>query len=101
MLIKAGFSRRIPPGEIRKASRLKKGERGVWQRRFWEHMIRDQNDYANHVNYIHYNPVKHGHVALAADWPYSSIHRHIAANLLPRDWGGGGEINELNGYGER
>jgi putative transposase len=101
MLIKAGFSRRIPPCEVRNASRLKKGERGIWQRRFWEHMIRNQNDHVNHVDYVHYNPVKHGYVALAADWPYSSIHRHIAAGRLPRDWGGREGINEQNGYGER
>ena len=74
-LIKAGFSRRIPKTEWRNVSRVDKGERGVWQRRYWEHLIRDERDYARHVDYIHFNPVKHGYVQRAADWPYSSIHR--------------------------
>lgn len=54
MLIKSGFSRRLPLGERRNKSRMAKGERGIWQRRFWEHLIRDENDYERHVNYIHY-----------------------------------------------
>ena len=59
-LIKAGFSRAIPLGEKRSSSRIKRGERGLWQRRYWEHLIRDERDFQNHVNYIHRNPVKHG-----------------------------------------
>ena len=74
MLIKAGFSRRMAATERRNLSRKTKGERGIWQRRYWEHQIRDENDFARHVDYIHYNPVKHGHVTDAIDWPYSSIH---------------------------
>lgn len=100
MLIKAGFSRRLTNGERRSASRISKGERGIWQRRYWEHLIRDRHDYNKHVDYIHYNPVKHGHAARAADWPNSSIHRYIAAGLIDRDWGGVGESEE-SGYGER
>lgn len=59
-LIKAGFSRAIPTQERRSASRIKRGERGIWQRRYWEHMIRDDTDFRQHVDYIHWNPVKHG-----------------------------------------
>ena len=85
-LIKAGFSRGLPRSEPVSASRQRKGERGIWQRRYWEHLIRDDNDYARHVDYIHYNPVKHGHVTRAVDWPHSSIHRFIEEGLLPKNW---------------
>ncbi len=67
-LIKSRFSQRIDAGERMSASRARKGERGIWQRRFWEHAIRDDSDYARHVDYIHYNPVKHGHCEQASDW---------------------------------
>jgi len=99
-LIKAGFSRRIPKTERRNVSRADKGERGIWQRRYWEHMIRGEGDYARHVDYIHYNPVKHGYVPRAADWPYSSIHRYIAAETLTQDWSAG-EGEEDGKFGER
>ncbi len=56
-------------------SRQKKRELGIWQRRFWEHRIRDETDYWNHVHYIHYNPVKHKLVGRIEDWPYSTYHR--------------------------
>ncbi|WP_288006777.1 REP-associated tyrosine transposase [Acidiphilium sp.] len=59
-------------------SRIGKREPGIWQRRFWEHTIRDDADYAAHVDYIHFNPVKHGLVAGVEDWPYSSFHRAVA-----------------------
>ena len=98
-LIKAGFSRRIPKTERRNSSRADKGERGVWQRRYWEHMIRDEGDYTRHVDYVHFNPVKHGYASRAADWPYSSIHRYIAAGTLTRDWGVG-EGEEAGKFGE-
>ncbi|HEX7341212.1 MAG TPA: transposase [Rhodanobacteraceae bacterium] len=87
MLIKAGFSRALPRLEEVSASRRRKGERGIWQRRFWEHQIRDERDFASHVDYVHINPVKHGYVAKAAAWPYSSIHRYIRHGVLPADWG--------------
>lgn len=64
-----------------------KGERSVWQRRFWEHQIRDDEDFARHVDYIHFNPVKHGWVMRARDWPYSSLHRYVREERLPADWG--------------
>ncbi|MBI3872948.1 MAG: hypothetical protein HY304_07740 [candidate division Zixibacteria bacterium] len=57
------------------ASRESRAEHYIWQRRFWEHLIRDQDDLNRHINYIHYNPVKHGLVSEAVDWPYSTVHR--------------------------
>ena len=90
MLIKAGFSRVVPKGERIRAARLRKGERGLWQRRFWEHLITNETDLRRHVDYVHINPVKHGYVARASDWPYSSIHRYIGRGLVPVDWAGDG-----------
>ena len=87
--IKTAFSRRLPPGEHRSASRVSKGERGIWQRRFWEHTIRDDQDYGAHLDYIHFNPVKHGLVADVARWSYSSFHRCGAKGLYPVGWAGG------------
>jgi putative transposase len=100
MLIKAGFSRHIAHGERRNASRIAKGERGIWQRRYWEHLIRDELDYERHVDYVHYNPVKHGYVLRAADWPYSSIHRYIAHGMIDCSWGSRVEIKDGDDYGE-
>ena len=87
-LIKATFSRSLPRIEPIKASRERKGERGIWQRRFWEHRIRDASDFERHVDYIHLNPRKHGHVNRLIDWPWSSFHRYVERGLLPKDWGG-------------
>lgn len=75
-LIKARFSRALPPGNLRR-SHVVRQERGIWQRRFWEHHIRDAGDMAAHVNYCWINPVKHGLVERPEDWPYSSIHRDL------------------------
>ena len=87
-LIKTTFSRGLPHGEPRSASREARGERGIWQRRYWEHLIRDDEDFARHADYIHINPVKHGHVKQAAEWPHSSFHRYVRAGILPLDWAG-------------
>ena len=67
----------IPRTERISKSRIRKSERGIWQRRYWEHAIRDDRDYQNHVDYIHFNPVKHGHAKAAKDWPHSSFHRWV------------------------
>jgi putative transposase len=75
MLIKRYFSLEISKTENINQARLKKRERGIWQRRFWEHVIRDERDYLNHIEYIHINPIKHGYVKDVKDWPYSSIHK--------------------------
>jgi len=88
-LIKTRFAAGIPAGERLSIRRAAKGERGIWQRRFWEHTIRDEADYAAHVDYIHFNPVKHGYARRAADWPHSSFHRFVADGLLSADWGAG------------
>jgi putative transposase len=68
--------------------RYRNGELALWQRRYWEHTIRDEADFARHVDYVHYNPVKHGFVARVCDWPYSSFHRHVRRGLLSQDWAG-------------
>ena len=85
-LIKAGFAKRLPKTERRSEVRVNRGERGIWQRRFWEHAIRDEWDYASHMDYLHFNPVKHGHVGRVADWPYSSFTRCVERGLYPHDW---------------
>ncbi|MCP3369077.1 REP-associated tyrosine transposase [Bradyrhizobium cajani] len=76
-----------------------RGEFALWQRRFWEHTIRDETDFERCTDYIHYNPVKHGLVASPIDWPHSSLHRYVRAGVLPADWGGAGEIT--GNFGER
>ncbi len=101
MLIKAGFFRRIPKIERINASRRSKGERGIWQRRFWEHTIQDEADFRHHVDYIHYNLVKHGYVTRPADWPNSSIHRYIRNGQLPADWGATSPENDKRSGGDR
>ena len=88
MLIKQKFSRCVPPGERVSTSRARRTERGIWQRRYWEHLIRDERDLRNHIDYIHFNPVKHGHVARVCDWPHSSFHRFVREGVLPANWSG-------------
>ena len=85
-LIKPAFSRQIAAGESISLSRHLKRERGIWQRRYWEHCIRDEQDLQRHIDYIHYNPVKHGYVQRPIDWPFSSIHRYVRAGMLTVDW---------------
>lgn len=99
-LIKSSFSRVLPHGETVSTSRAAKGERGIWQRRYWEHTLRDEDDYARHVDYIHFNPVKHGHVRRVRDWPYSSFHRMVRLGVYPEDWAGDAE-DDGGAFGER
>lgn len=99
-LIKAGFSRALPQGEPVSASRLRKRERGIWQRRYWEHTLRDEDDFARHVDYIHFNPVKHGHARHVQDWPFSCFHRMVRLGIYPADWGDGPEEQGI-GFGEQ
>lgn len=84
--LKAAFTRTIGSPAPRSMSRALRRERGVWQRRYWEHLIRDQDDYDRHVEYIHFNPIKHGHVRSVADWPYSSFYRFVRDGMLPANW---------------
>jgi putative transposase len=94
-VIKSNFSRAIPATQIQNESRIRRGERAIWQRRFWEHLIRDQADFNAHMDYLHFNPVKHGLVKSVADWPYSTFHHLVAAQIYPPDWAAG-EAIELN-----
>ncbi|HEX8202004.1 MAG TPA: transposase [Isosphaeraceae bacterium] len=89
--IKEEFTRHFLDGggpELpRSVSRRRRQERAVWQRRFWEHTIEDEEDFARHVDYIHYNPVKHGLVRCPRDWPYSSFQRYPKRGVYDPDWG--------------
>ena len=87
--IKIRFVHKLPRTERRSKVRIAKGERSIWQRRFWEHVIRDENDYMCHVDYVHWNPMKHGLVKNVKDWPYSSFHRYVKEGIYPEDWAGG------------
>jgi putative transposase len=73
--------------QTRSESRIRQRRHGVLQRRYWEHAIRDEEDYARHFDYIHYNPVKHEYVESARDWPYSTFHRWVKQGVYPPDWG--------------
>ncbi len=99
-MIKGGFSRGLPPGGARSSSKISKREKGIWQRRFWEHAIRDDADFSRHVDYIHFNPVKHGLVSRVQDWPHSSFHQFVKRGDLPEDWGG--DVLDISGatFGE-
>jgi putative transposase len=91
--------RDLPPknsrGERLSARRLQKGERGIWPRRFWEHVIRDERDYERHVDYIHYNPVKYGQVTKVAAWPYSSFHRYVERGIYNLEWAADDNVRSL------
>lgn len=91
MLLKQSFTRRLTElGALAPQAEQPRGhvgERTVWQRRFWEHQICDEAELARHIDYIHFNPVKHGWVLRARDWPYSSLHRFVREGKLPQDWG--------------
>ena len=88
------------PASAISASRAAKGERGIWQRRYWEHTIRDERDFARHVDYVHINPVKHRLVTRVRDWPHSSFHRMVKLGVYPEDWAG--DAADADGeFGER
>ena len=98
-LIKNRFARALPKQEVLNAVRMARNERGIWQRRFWEHLIRDEADYARHVEYCYINPLKHGFVKRVRDWPHSSFHRDVRAGIFPLDWAGDCETS--GDFGER
>jgi putative transposase len=95
-LIKTRFTRHCPehlkttPSE----TRIRKREQAIWQRRYWEHQLRGERDFERHVDYIHWNPVKHGLATRPVEWPHSSFHRFVQQGLLPEDWGGDGVAEE-------
>ena len=100
-LIKSYFSRRCDTGYqgAVSASRKRKKERAVWQRRFWEHQIRDETDFIRHLEYIHYNPVKHGLVKASKDWEYSSFHRYVRQGDYDELWGTGVDVSFVDNIG--
>ncbi len=98
-MIKTRFARAVPNGEHLNAARERRGERGIWQRRFWEHLIRSDEDYARHVEYCWINPMRHGLVTRVADWPHSSFHRDVETGIVPADWAG--DIGVPGDFGER
>ena len=80
-------------------SEVKRNERGIWQRRFLEHQIRNESDFIKHMDYIHYNPIKHGLVERVTDWEYSSFHRCVRQGFYSEDWGGG-SIDFLDSFSD-
>jgi putative transposase len=103
-LIKAKFSKEgkafFHEDQAVNSSRIRRRETHIWQRRFWEHAIRDDADYGRHVDYIHYNPVKHGMVDRVGDWPHSSFHRFVREGLYFENWGDAVTSNQDNCFGE-
>jgi putative transposase len=99
-LIKSGFSKRTSAlfhvEQWMNDSKIKHRESTIWQRRFWEHQVRNDAEYRAYMDYIHYNPVKHGHVKSVVDWPYSTFHRYVKSGVYPEHWGG--TIVEADGY---
>ena len=83
--IKSKFSRNLP-ARPKTRSQAKRGERGVWQRRFWEHHIRNEEDLSTHIRYCWINPMKHRLVQHPADWPYSSFHRDYQSGQVDSEW---------------
>jgi len=102
-MIKQYVTKACPPLVYpEKVSQSKKGrkEGSIWQRRFWEHLIRDDDDFAKHMDYIHWNPVKHGYVPRVIDWPYSTFHKLVAQGVYPPGWGGCVESLDEANFGE-
>jgi putative transposase len=81
-------------------SKGRRNECTLWQRRFWEHVIRDETDYMRHMDYLHYNPVKHGLVKSVKDWPFSTFHRYVKDGIYPENWGETGDLTRDDDYGE-
>ena len=96
-LIKSGFSRALPKTERLSKVREAAGERGIWQRHYWEHLICDEVDYQRHVDYVHVNPLKHSYVKRVADWPYSTFHQYVAQGIYLPNWCGDIDISVSGG----
>ncbi|MBG0787654.1 MAG: transposase [Anaerolineaceae bacterium] len=100
-LFTAGYKQRFGLPEVGTSSRASKNEAAVWQRRYWEHTIRDKNDLDRHMDYIHYNPVKHGLVQNVRDWEWSSFHRYVRMGWYDGNWGSNVDVRGLRGdFGE-
>jgi len=93
--VTTGSARALHDVALLTPSRQKHRESTIWQRRFWEHQIRNERDFERHMDYLHFNPVKHGYVNRAADWPHSTFHRHVRAGAYPHDWGGSIDIDDM------
>jgi len=98
-LIKTHFTKHCDPAlrAETNSARIAKREQAVWQHRYWEHLLRDEADYTRHIEYIHYNPVKHGWASSAMEWPHSSFKRYVADGIYPPDWAHG--AIDLEGIG--
>jgi putative transposase len=97
-LIKSLFSKQIPKTEWLSDTRSRRGERAIWQKRYWEHLIRNEKDFSAHMDYVHINPLKHGLVKRVIDWPYSTFHRLVEEGIYPSGWAGNG--NDDLGYAD-
>jgi putative transposase len=97
--IKSAFTRGVVASGV-PVARNHRGQYALWQKRFWEHTIRDEADFERCADYIHFNPVKHRLVMSPVAWPFSSLHRYVRTGELPRDWGGDGRTDDAN-FGER
>jgi len=97
-LIKLLFAKGLTVRETGERPPPRRGRRRIWQPRYWEHTLRSEEDFARHVAYIHFNPVKHGHAGRVRDWPHSTFHRYLRDGLLPPDWGD--DVGELPTTGE-
>ena len=99
--LKPRCTRMVGGTYFRSASKIAKGERGLWRRRYREHMIRDADDWRRHVEYCWINPVKHGLVGRVCDWPHASFHRDVhRRGIVPEDWAGEaceGDFGEVSG----
>ena len=85
-LIKTYYAKALDVAGPKSVSMNRKHEKGIWQRRFWEHLIRDEDDLHRHINYIHYNPVKHGYCTKVNEWPYSTFHNYVERGVYSIDW---------------
>src|SRR5262249_23590782 len=85
-MIKTQFTKSVVPEHLSLAPN-KRGEDALWQRRFWEHTIRDERDFERCANYVHFNPVKHGLVSTPSAWPFTSLHRYVQEGILPKGLG--------------
>lgn len=98
-LIKTWFTKHCNANlkQVPNQARKNKHEQAIWQHRYWEHTLRDETDFMRHIEYIHYNPVKHGYVAAPKDWSHSSFHRYVKAGIYPLNWGE--NVIEFEGIG--
>jgi len=105
-MVKRGVTRRCPrfssrgSRELRSPSRQRRHESTLWQRRYWEHLIRNADDFERHLDYVHWNPVKHGYVSRVVEWEFSTFHRYVKAGVYPADWGGLQEPTDGSVFGE-